>query len=94
MEIKAENQAEIEDANRLCVLAGDFFLAAASTQLSELENQLIVNQISKGIGDMSTGRVFTGTDVDKWVQARFGKFSKKIFRWPNFSAFGRETFRN
>ena len=73
MEIRAENQSEIEDANRLCVLAGDFFLAAASTQLSELENQLIVNQISKGIGDMSTGRVFSGSDVDQWIQARFRK---------------------
>ena len=75
MEIRAENQSEIEDANRLCVLAGDFFLAAASTQLSELENQLIVNQISKGIGDMSTGRVFSGSDVDQWIQARFIKIS-------------------
>ena len=32
---------EIEDANRLAVIAGDFFMAAASTQLSELENQQI-----------------------------------------------------
>ena len=32
---------EIEDANRLAVIAGDFFMAAASTQLAELENQQI-----------------------------------------------------
>ena len=38
---------EIEDANRICVLAGDFFMATASTQLAEIENQLVVKQISK-----------------------------------------------
>merc|ERR1712242_124983 len=70
MEIKHEqNRTEIEDANRLCVLAGDFFMASASTQLAELENQTVVNQISKGIADMSTGRAFENVEgFDGWLQ--------------------------
>ena len=38
---------EIEDANRLAVIAGDFFMAAASSQLAELENQCIVGTFEK-----------------------------------------------
>ena len=37
------DRKEIEDANRLAVIAGDFFMAAASTQLAELENQCVVS---------------------------------------------------
>ena len=38
------NRHEIENANRICVLAGDFFMATASTQLAELEEQHIVKE--------------------------------------------------
>ena len=52
-----------------CVLAGDFFMASASTQLAELENQTVVNQISKGIAEMSTGRAFENVEgIDGWLQ--------------------------
>jgi len=34
---------DIEDANRLAVIAGDFLMAAASSQLAELENQCVVS---------------------------------------------------
>lgn len=37
-----DDRKVIEDANRLAVIAGDFFMASASTQLAELENQCIV----------------------------------------------------
>jgi len=61
---------EIEDANRICVLAGDFFMATASTQLAEIENQLVVKQISKGISDMSSGRAYQINQLnglDQWL---------------------------
>jgi len=57
---------EIEDANRLAVIAGDFFMAAASTQLAELENQQIVDQISKSIGDTATGRVLLDEPMESF----------------------------
>ena len=50
---------EIEDANRICVLAGDFFMATASTQLAEIENQLVVKQISK---ERTKPRIFLGRE--------------------------------
>ena len=44
-------------------------MASASTQLAELENQTDVNQISKGIAEMSTGRAFENVEgIDGWLQ--------------------------
>lgn len=50
-----DEKHEIEDGNRLSVIAGDFLMAAASSQLAEIENQIVVDQISKSIADISSG---------------------------------------
>ena len=98
LEIKNDrNRAEIEDANRLCVLAGDFFMASASTQLAELENQKVVRQISKGIQDMSTGRAVNGSgggvdDVDGWIQITVLQHVQLLRKavWSSFVLSGHE----
>ena len=79
---------EIEDANRICVLAGDFFMATASTQLAEIENQLVVKQISK---ERTKPRIFLGREnffisvlislVQNPFQFHFGSF----FRFSEMS---------
>jgi len=98
LEIKNDrNRAEIEDANRLCVLAGDFFMASASTQLAELENQKVVRQISKGIQDMSTGRAINVggggvDDVDGWIQITVLQHVQLLRKavWSSFVLSGQE----
>ncbi|XP_045198178.2 all trans-polyprenyl-diphosphate synthase PDSS2-like [Mercenaria mercenaria] len=43
---------DMEFGNKIAVLSGDFLLTSASTGLAELNNTLVVEMISKAIGDM------------------------------------------
>ncbi|CAG5098632.1 Oidioi.mRNA.OKI2018_I69.XSR.g15841.t1.cds [Oikopleura dioica] len=68
-----EEKLEIEDGNRLSVIAGDFLMAAASSQLAEIENQTVVAQISKSIADISSGTLYDlsvlGSE-EEWLHAK------------------------
>ena len=68
-----EEKLEIEDGNRLSVIAGDFLMAAASSQLAEIENQTVVAQISKSIADISSGTLHdlsVFASQEEWLQAK------------------------
>lgn len=43
---------DMEFGNKIAVLSGDFLLTSASTGLAELNNTLVVEMISRAIGDM------------------------------------------